>query len=323
MSGIFRQTILVLGFSGLLVSCAIKRPAPDFKKFQDLENTQSSPVDQSSESQMEFPVTPGMAAAPGENTSTKRPGITLVLGGAGVSSFATVGILKRLKNEGVKIDLIVASGWPALFAVGYGFLKSVHDLEWFAMRLEEIDFKKACSLKSQQEQGEISKLIESFFKKSQLEEARIPVVIVPGNTEREWQGAYDSGDWKVPVLRAMAFPGFYRPFADDPQLSVKSFQLTALPVAEAKKRGASPIFSVEMYGDYLQFFKGVKNEGKKSTIRGVFLASLRKAIRDEQGQADRAFRVELKKGPLDYSQKRAAILAGFQLAGQMIQSLSN
>ena len=57
-----------------------------------------------------------------------------------LASFATVGLLKRFHQEGVKIDFIVATGWPALFALGEGFLKSVHDLEWFAMRLKANEF---------------------------------------------------------------------------------------------------------------------------------------------------------------------------------------
>ncbi|NBT59026.1 hypothetical protein EBT16_09615, partial [bacterium] len=216
MNGPLLQTAKFFLLTVLLASCAIKRPAQDFKKFQDLEAQNSTPLEERSESQMEFPVTPGLAATPQENPSTKRPGITLVLGGAGVASYATVGLLKRLKTEGVKIDLIVASGWPAVFATGYGLLKSVHDLEWFAMRLEETDFKKACSVKGSEELGEISKLIESFFKKSELQETRIPIVIVPGNTEREGSGAFDSGDWATPLLRTVALPGLYRKFPEDP-----------------------------------------------------------------------------------------------------------
>lgn len=323
MNARFLQTARVFLLILSLASCAIKRPAQDFKKFQDLEAQNATPVEERSDAQMEFPVTPGLTASPQENPSTKRPGITLVLGGAGVASYATVGLLKRLKTEGVKIDLIVASGWPAVFATGYGLLKSVHDLEWFAMRLEAADFKKACSVKGSEEVGEISKLMESFFKKSELQEARIPIVIVPGNTEREWSGAFDSGDWSTPLLRTLALPGLYRSFPEDPDAKIKSYSITAVPTSEAKKRGASPIFAVEMYADYLEHFKALKNEGKKPTIRGVYLASLRKAIREDLAAADRSFHITLKQAPLDYTQKRAAILAGSQLGGQIIQKLNN
>jgi len=310
---------LIFGLS----ACAIKRSAPDFKTFQDLENVDSTPVQADSDTRMEFPITPGATASHSESSFAKKPGITLVLGGAGVASFATVGLLKRLKMEGVKIDLIVASGWPALFALGYGFFKSVHDLEWFAMRLQSEDFEKACKLKKGEEEGTLSKLIESFLKKKDLRDSQVPIVIVAGNTEKEKQGVFDSGDWTSPLRKTLALPGLYRNFPEQDSSFPSAFDLQSIGVSEAKKRGAYPIFAVQMYTDYLSFSKGAKDSPKKPTIRNVFLASLRKNIREELSQSDGAFQVELKASPLDFSQKRAAILAGSVQAVQILQRLGS
>jgi hypothetical protein len=324
MSGKILKIFLVSLVCALVTAgCAIKRPAVDFKQLGELENQNSTPVYTDSQSQLEFPISPGASADSGERVESKRPGITLVLGGAGVASFATVGILKRLKKEGVKVDLIVASGWPALFSLGYGFLKSVHDLEWFAMRLQDADFSKACKLGDSDDQGEVSKLIESFFKKADLRETRIPLVIVSDNTEREQEGAFDSGDWRKPLVKTMAMPGLYRPFPKESSSAKTAFDLQALAITEAKKRSHSLIFAVEMYSDYLEFFKVAKEDVKKPTIRSIYLASLRKSIREEQKQASGAFSVELHSSPLDYSKKRAAILAGSTVAGSIIKKLVN
>ena len=307
-----------------LTSCAFKRPQPDFKTFQDLENINSSRVEENSDNQLEFPVTPGGTANSSENPTSKRPGITLVLGGAGVSSFATVGLLKRLKNEGVKVDLIVASGWPALFSVAYGFFKSTHDLEWFAMRLDETDFKKICNLKKKEELGTFSSLVESFLKKSDLKESRIPIVIVANNSEKEPMGPSDSGDWKAPLLKTMALPGMYRGFPVlEKKHSSQSFDLDALGVNEAKKRQAAPIFVVQMYDDYLEFFKVPNKKEDQLSLRATFLAALRKSIKEETSQADKAYQVALKASPFDFSKKRAAILSGSAVGAQIIKSLLN
>jgi len=311
--------LLLLALSG----CAIKRPGVDFKQFEELENQNSSPVPNPTESQLEFPISPGASAGQEEKVESKRPGITLVLGGAGVSSFATVGLLKRLKKEGVKVDMVVTSGWPTLFALGYGFLKSIHDLEWLAMRLQEADFSKACKLKKEDDVGEVSKLIESFFKKSDLRESRIPVVIVADNTEKESLGSFDSGDWKAPFVKTMAMPGLYRPFPKHESTAKTVFEVQALAIAEAKKRSQSPVIAVQMYSDYLEFFKSAQDDFKKPTIRSVYLASLRKQLKDEQSQADGAFSIELRSNPLDYSQKRAAIVAGSAVAEKIIKKLIN
>jgi len=289
----------LLFFLVFLTSCAIKRPAPDFKELQELEAVNSSPVESPSDSQMEFPITPGASAPSSEQTSTKKPGITLVLGGAGVASFATVGLLKRLKSEGIKVDLIVASGWPAVFALGYGFLRSVHDLEWLAMRLQDVDLKKLSS-------GSISKLIESFFKKNDLQETRVPVVVVTRDLDSGKLDLIDSGPWREALLKAFAIPGLYRAFPD------KKLESIPLGVAEAQKRSTSPIFVVQMYSDYLALPKG----------KSDFLADFQKSLKEEASRGD--FNLDIKLGgtPLDLSKKRAAIVAGAQVGGQIASKLN-
>src|SRR5687768_9980890 len=112
--------------------------------------------------------------------------IGLVLGGAGVASFATVGILKRLQQEGINVDFIVSTGWPALFSLGYGFLKSVHDLEWFAMRLNEKDFYAAGLFEVTREYAshdKLSTLIENAFPQKDLSDSKLPVLISATNIE--------------------------------------------------------------------------------------------------------------------------------------------
>lgn len=291
----------------LLTSCAIKRPTPDFKELQELENVNSSPVESSSsDTQMEFPITPGASAPSAEKMASKRPGITLVLGGAGVASFATVGLLKRLKSEGIKVDLIVASGWPSVFALGYGFLRTVHDLEWFAMRLEEVDFKKLGSGKKEKDLGTVSKLVESFFKKSDIKEARLPLVLVTRDIESGNSDVYDSGNWSEALLKTFAVPGLYRPFPE------KRFEGIPLGVGEAQKRTNSPVFVIRMYSDYFAFSKE-----KPQT-----LAAFQNALKEEASRGDLNLEVKLSGGPLDYSKKRAAILAGSQVGGQIAKRLS-
>lgn len=282
-----------------LTSCAIKRPTPDFKELQELEAINSSPVETPSDTQIEFPITPGASVPANEQTSTKRPGIALVLGGAGVASFATVGLLKRLKSEGIKVDLIVASGWPSIFALGYGFLRSVHDLEWFAMRLQDVDFKKLGS-------GSVSKLVESFFKKGDLKDTRVPVVVITRDLESGKSVLFDSGNWIEALSKAFAIPGLYQP------VSNKRLEPIPLGVGEAQKRSSSPVFVVQMYSDYLAL-----PEGKSD-----FLADFQKSLKEEASQGDFNLEVKVGGGPLDFSKKRAAIVAGAQVGGQIAGKLT-
>jgi hypothetical protein len=146
-------------------------------------------------------------------SSRSRKKITLVLGGVGVASFGTIGVLKRLQEEGIDIELLVTSGWPTLFGLASGFMNSIHDLEWFAMRLKETDFEKLSSFDSSQKDAEkekVSPLIENTFKNRELKDSKIPIIIATSHIAGRNSETYDRGEWKTPLLRTMSVPGVKR-----------------------------------------------------------------------------------------------------------------
>lgn len=298
--------LLIVSF---LSSCAIKRPRPDFSQFQENENAPFSTSPSGAENELDFLVTPGLTANALKQADRKRPGITLVVGGAGVASFATVGLLKRLQKERIPVDGIIASGWPALFALGFGYLKSVHDLEWFSMRLKSVDFKKS-GIKSPKDNSEVSSLIENFFKNKNLEDSKIPLLIVAANSEEEKLGVYDSGSWKTALLKTVSFPGLYREIGNGASMP-SSYQLEVLGAEEARRRQASMVVAVEMYSDALDFIP-----------QDAFSGSVKKSLKDEFSKADLHYSVKLNRNPLDFSQKRSAILRGQKVAQEIIKEMS-
>lgn len=305
------RKIWALTLMGFLVSsCAIKRPGTDFSRFQDLDkNPYSQAVDSDSDNELDFSITPGLSAGTSEKAEKKRPGVTLVLGGAGVASFATVGLLKRLQKERIPIDGIVASGWPAIFALGFGYLKSIHDLEWFSMRLKSEDFKKS-GQKPPTDNLEVSSFIESFLKNKNLEDSKVPLLIVAANSEEEKVGVYDSGPWKTALLKTVSFPGLYRKIKKSSSMPA-SYQLEVLGVEEAKKRQASVVIAVEMYGDAIEFIP-----------TDAFLGSVKKSLKEEFSKANFHYSVKLNRNPLDFTQKRSAILSGQKVAQEIIGQLA-
>ena len=251
---------------------------------------------------------------------SERPHVALVLGGAGVASFATVGLLKRLFEEGIVVDYIVTTGWPTLFALGYGFLKSVHDLEWFAMRLNEKDFfKTGLFSNDNQSQEKLSALIENTFKQRDLSETTVPVFIAAGNTEASDSVLYEKGDWKEPLLKTMSVPGIYRPYPkDDAKAWISSLQ--GIDVNRAVQKGGKTVVAVQMYEDY---FDAVKKGGETNdkVFRQLYLTQLRKSLKDETKLANVTVDIALKKAPNDFTARRNAILAGYKEGARIAKSL--
>ena len=271
------------------------------------------------------PLSDDAAPSTPENSATKpleKRKITLVLGGAGVASFATVGILKRLREEGIEIESIVATGWPALFAVGYGFTRSIHDLEWFAMRIQEKDFFKTSfwELRRQEANHEqLEEFLAKAFGQRELEESSVPVVIAVTNTETAQPIAYDRGEWREPVLKTMAVPGIFRPY---PQEGGREYiaSLRGIDVDEALRRGARVVVAVEMYDDYFRELGKDLNRGQmggEKTFRQLYLTQLRSSLKRELELATLSGRVRVGKPPVDLQAKRAAMQAGYNEAKRL------
>ena len=239
--------------------------------------------------------------------------VALVLGGAGVASFATVGLLKALQQERVKIDLIVTTGWPTLFVLGKAFLSTIHELEWFATRLNEKDFFKVALFDSEKgfaSHERLGTLIESTFHGKEIQDSRVPVVISAANIEYGEPEVFDRGQWKEPLLKAMSVPGLFRPYPAEADRQFIS-SLHGLDVDEARRRGAEIVVAVYMYDDYLRSLAS----GKKSAdalFRKLYRAQLRVNLGAQLRHADIYGGIELFKSPTDFSAKRRALLAGYE-----------
>jgi len=251
---------------------------------------------------------------PPEVTRKEVKRVALVLGGAGVASFATVGILKRFQEEGIKVDLIVTTGWPTLFALGYGFMKSVHDVEWFATRLQEKDFYSVGIFDRNKDfasHDELSTLISNAFKQRDLADSRVPVVISAANTELGEPETFDRGEWKAPLLKTMSVPGIYRPYPENGEAGWIS-SLSGLDVDEAFRRGAEVVVAVEMYDDYFKHVQSGRSTNSENLFRKLYLTQLRKDLAKQMKVASVTAKISLGSAPGDFAQKRKAIVAGYK-----------
>jgi hypothetical protein len=266
--------------------------------------------------------TPGpVGTTPTQPAPPPAPGplhVGLVLGGAGVASFATVGLLKRLNQEGVKIDFIIATGWPALFALGQGYLKSVHDLEWFAMRLKPneffgsglFDFSKDFS-----GHDKLASAVRQTFKSGDLRDSSVPVILTASPVNGGTVETYASGNWEAPLLKAMSVPGIYRPY--EGWIS----SLNGVDVAEALKRRPSGIVAVDMYQDYLTFLTKHPLDGSAPLFRTLHGTQFRERLAAQMSMAPIRGKVTLGSNPNELERRREAILAGFKEGARLISEI--
>lgn len=295
------RLLLSLVLISFLSGCVSRRPAPE-------------PGPQ--------PETPSLTGSPAD--AAGLPSITLVVGGAGVASFATVGLLRKLHEEGVRIDAIFATGWPALFATAYGMLKSVHDLEWFSMRLKEEDFFPTGIFDSGKNffpHDKISELTEKAFGNRALNQGKVPLFLQASDTgSPAFESAY-LGAWKTPLLKSISVPGTFRPYPSDGHGLGWISSTAGLDIAEASKRGSKLIVAVSMYEDYLQTLGDIRREDAETVFRLAFATQLSKNIKQNMALATIGRNVFFGKSPKDFSMRRQALQAGASEALKIIQQV--
>jgi hypothetical protein len=278
------------------------------------------------------PTVSGPNPAPVESSDTPtapagrelRGPVTIVLGGAGVASFAAVGILKKFQEDGVQIESIIATGWPAIFAVGYGMMKSVHDLEWFAMRLEQSDFSTSGvfgSDKGFSEHDRIRATVTKAFGGQSLNQTRVPIVLSASNSNTGQPEVYSSGSWLDPLMKVISVPGTFQPFGEGPGLGWVS-ALSGIDVDEAQRRGARSVAAFAMYDDYLISLGDSRTADSETLFRNLYAAQVSKNIKASIRKATGSAQVRLGRPPLDFSAKRLAIQTGYQEAAKLLRLLA-
>lgn len=251
-----------------------------------------------------------------EIEKVERPRVGLVVGGAGVASFALIGILKRLKQENISISYIVATGWPALFAVGYSLLPSVHDLEWFAMRLNQRDFGDRDWWRGRSESRSLSSLIRKTFPNKLLQDGSVPVVIF-AHADLETPETIHYGPWEGALIKTLKIPELYYPF---PKIADKGAQpLIGLGVEEGRRLSTVTTVAINLWEDYLVSLKMPRESNGEQVLE--FRRELEESIHSQLANADITVQIKLDRKPSDLSAKRLAILRGYREGVRLVRQI--
>jgi len=234
--------------------------------------------------------------------------IALVLGEGMARSFAHVGVLKALEEESIPIHLIVGSGMGAFMASLYANKKSANDMEWHAMAL-----KRTTYLRFQFENFLKTRLIHS-----KLEKLPIPTLLIATDLKTGERVILEEGAIIPAIEGCVAIPGFSRPQRYQDKALVSSEISHGIPVDIAQSRGADLIIAVDLT-------QGIERYGFRDTD-DITLQSYKitsKAHSERQlKQAHIVIRPDMSGIDfLDFSQKRKAMLAGYEAAEKVMPEL--
>jgi len=227
---------------------------------------------------------PGSASAIQTDASGKgdeRPRVALVLGGGGALGFAHIGVIERLEQLGVPVDMVVGTSMGAiaggLYSVGY----AADDLAAVATAIDWVDLLVPSPPRSRSAFREHADPVHYL---AQADFAEGGVLLSPGVVAGEpianllelltWhvdgEGSFDrfpipfravavdiregrevvldSGSLASAIYASMAVPGAFEPVTIDGRLLVDGGVLNNLPVNVAEESGAEIIIAVDVHG---------------------------------------------------------------------------
>jgi NTE family protein len=142
-----------------------------------------------------------------------RKKIGLAFGGGGAKSFAHIGVVNVLKENGIPIDFIATCSAGSLMGALIG-----HEVEMDRIRkkfgeiIKRITWlRPTISKKAIMSQRNFNHIIEELIGDVDIESSKIPMKIVTTNLNTGELAVFSKGSLKLAVAASSAFPGIYKP----------------------------------------------------------------------------------------------------------------
>lgn len=175
----------------------------------------------------------------------------IALGGGAVLGAAHIGVLKALKENGIKANYITGTSIGAFVSIFYAFgfdweeIESiVNNLNWFeisAMTLSKF------GLLSNEKMGN---LISKYIGEKNLEDSDIPIAIVTTDITTGEKVILNKGNIAKAVMASTCLPGIFVPVEINGKLLVDGGIVENVPLEPLKQLGADLAIGVDLNSEY-------------------------------------------------------------------------
>ena len=179
-------------------------------------------------------------------------GLGIVLSGGGARGFAHVGVLRAVKESGVKIDAVGGTSIGAIIAAGVA-------LEWSAEELTERMRRSFVSsnplndytlpLVSLVSGRKVTRLLKREFADVRIEDMPVPFFCVSSNLSTGQLAIHRRGELWRWLRASVAIPGVLPPLVHDGELFCDGATINNLPVDVMRDIGLGRVIGVDVGGD--------------------------------------------------------------------------
>jgi len=171
----------------------------------------------------------------------------LVLSGGSARGLAHLGVIKVLKEEGFKFDLVVGTSIGALIGAIYCLDVPIEEIEKIALKTNAMDLLDiTISRLGLTEGNRLENIIRQSTQNKGFKDVKIPLAITAVDVETGDELYFTSGDLVKTIKASCSLPGIFRPVELNGKVLIDGGMKQHLPVDIAKKLGADFIVGVDV-----------------------------------------------------------------------------
>jgi NTE family protein len=283
---------------------------------------------------------------------TPRPKIGLVLSGGGAKGFAHIGVLKKLEENGIKIDYIAGTSMGAvvgsLYAIGYNakqidsiFTKTNFDElivdfiprssktfyekrnnELYALVLPFNNFKIGIPesiSKGMYNYNLLSNLTRNVRNIRDFNQFQIPFLCMGTNIETGEEILINKGNLPHALIGSSAFPTLFAPVEFDGKMLVDGGVTNNYPIEAIKKLGAEIVIGVDVQDTLLD--RTQLKDASKILVQITNLQSIKKMV-DKKAATDVYIKPDIKEyGVISFDKGKEIIQKGEEATFVLIEKI--
>ncbi len=176
---------------------------------------------------------------------TKKIG--LALGGGAVLGAAHIGVLRALKETGIKIDMVAGTSIGALVGALFAFGVPWHEIQDITIKMKWLDISKISLSKfGILSNTKIESLMHGHLGDVDFIQANMPLSIIASDIQNGKKAVIKTGRVADAVMASTCIPGVFSPIIKKDQVLVDGGILENGPINTIKDMGADVIIGVDL-----------------------------------------------------------------------------
>lgn len=197
----------------------------------------------------------------------KRRKTALVLSGGSARGIAHLGVLKVLKREGLKFDMVVGTSIGSLVGAAYCLDIPLEYVEALAVKTTAMGLLDiTISRMGLTEGNRLENVIRQVVRNKSFQDMKTPLAITAVDVETGEEVYFTSGDLVKTIKASCSLPGIFKPVELCGRLLIDGGMRQHLPSEVAKKLGADFIVGVDV-GFCIK-------KGKINSMLGIIIQSI-------------------------------------------------